>query len=123
VVRFHPFPFLEKEDFYRFDLCAECDPWLEYGNGPALRTHPAGPIGIAASFGSEEDESPPSTAIAEDSRAQARNSDASAAEGGNSSASLPKDAASPIGPANHVRSAGPFTDSSQGSCSARRSQR
>jgi hypothetical protein len=37
--------FSKAEDFYRFDLLAEHDPWLESGNGPALRTHPAGLIG------------------------------------------------------------------------------
>jgi hypothetical protein len=65
-------PFLKAKEFYRFDLRAEHDPWLESGNGAALRTWLAGPIGIAASFGSGEDESPPSAANAEVFRAHAR---------------------------------------------------
>jgi hypothetical protein len=44
-VRFLPFPFFEAEEFFRFDLSAEYDPWLESGNGRALWTHPAGLIG------------------------------------------------------------------------------
>jgi hypothetical protein len=42
---FHSFSFLGTEEFDRFDLRAEHDPWLEYGNGPALRTLLAGLIG------------------------------------------------------------------------------
>jgi hypothetical protein len=51
--KFHLFPFLEAEEFDRFDLRAEHDPWLESGNRPVPRTGLAGLIGIAASFGSE----------------------------------------------------------------------
>jgi hypothetical protein len=54
VVQFHPFLLLEAEEFDRFDLRAEHDPLLEYGDRPALRTHWAGPIRIATSFGSAE---------------------------------------------------------------------
>jgi hypothetical protein len=70
--QFYSFPFLDAEEFYRFDLCAEHDPWLESGDGAALRTLLAGLIGIATSFGCEEDESPPSAASAEDFRAHVR---------------------------------------------------
>ena len=45
VIQFHRFQFLELEDLYRFGLRAERDPLLEYGNGMAHRTHPAGLIG------------------------------------------------------------------------------
>jgi hypothetical protein len=44
VVQFHPLPFLEAEEYYRFDLRAGWDPSLESGDGPALWTHLAGPI-------------------------------------------------------------------------------
>ena len=56
---------------YRFDLCAEQSPWLESVDGPALRTHLASLIGIATTFGSEEDDSPPSAAIASEFRPRA----------------------------------------------------
>jgi hypothetical protein len=56
--------------------------------------------------------------------ARGRNSSAFAAEGGDSSAPPPpKAVALFVRPANGVRSADPFTDSSQGSCSAPRSKR
>jgi hypothetical protein len=44
AARFYSFAFLEAEEFYRFDLRPEYDPWLESANRPSLRTHPAGPI-------------------------------------------------------------------------------
>jgi hypothetical protein len=56
----------------RFDLSAEHGPWRESVNGPTLRTLLAGLIGIAASFGGEADEFPPSAADASEFRAQAR---------------------------------------------------
>jgi hypothetical protein len=40
--------------------------WLECGSGLALRTQLAGLIGIGTTFGSEEDESPPLAANAEE---------------------------------------------------------
>jgi hypothetical protein len=64
VVQFHPFPFLDAEEFYRFDLSAEHDPWLESGNGPALRTWLAGAIEDRGILRQRKDESPPSAAIA-----------------------------------------------------------
>jgi hypothetical protein len=153
--------------FFRFGLCAECDPRLECGNGPALRTLLAGLIGIATSFGSEEDEFPPSAVDESEFRAQARPQPSAQprlsdlagrwpkrrfalSEGGRTSGHdfgrlrssmcskilsvcrlrrrlmffrcrrMPR---SPIGLAGCVRSAGRFSDSSQGSCSARRSKR
>jgi hypothetical protein len=59
----------EKVD--RFDLGAEDDPWLESANGRAPGAPLAGPIGIATTFGSEEDEFPPSAAIAKEFRPRA----------------------------------------------------
>jgi hypothetical protein len=56
---------------FRFDLCVEQSPWLESVKGPALRTPLAGLIGIAASFGSGEEEFPPSAAIAKEFRPRA----------------------------------------------------
>jgi hypothetical protein len=45
VVQFHPSSFLEADGFYRFDLSAEQNAWLESVKGPALRTPLAGLIG------------------------------------------------------------------------------
>jgi hypothetical protein len=73
MVQFHSFfHFLEAEDFYRFVLCAEHDPSLEYGNWPALRALLAGPIGFATTFRNVEDKFPPSAADAPEFRALAR---------------------------------------------------
>jgi hypothetical protein len=64
VVQFHPFPILEAEEFYRFDLRAEHVPWLESGNGRSLRTPPAGPIGDRGILRQRKNKSPPSAANA-----------------------------------------------------------
>jgi len=58
-------------NYFRFDLCAELNPWLEFVKGMALRIPLAGLIGIATTFGSEEEEFPPVAAIAKEFRPRA----------------------------------------------------